>query len=57
MIQASLLERDPGGGALTSGDGVDAAEGRGLDLFGLLGLALLALIAFEWVLYQRGRIP
>ena len=52
-----LLEREPGAGALTSGDEVDPAEGRGLDLFGLIGLLLAALLALEWVLYQRGRIP
>jgi len=57
IVQASLLERAPGAGAKTDGPAVTAAEGRGLDLFGLLGLIIAALLAVEWVLYQRGRIP
>jgi hypothetical protein len=57
VLRVSLLEREPGAGALTSGDEVEPAEGRGLDLFGLIGLLLAALLALEWVLYQRGRIP
>jgi hypothetical protein len=56
-VEVALLERDPGAGASTDGDPVEPGERRGPDLFGLLGLLAAALLATEWALYQRGRVP
>jgi hypothetical protein len=56
-VPVALLERDGGAAAADADDTLVPGEGRGLDLFGLIGLLAAAALIAEWTFYQRGRIP